>query len=842
MQQKTNDSRTAFHFVRPRINQLFLEAVKYPLVVVCAGAGYGKTSAVHDFTQEYEAVNVRMQLSERDNVSARFWENYIHTIAQVNKPFAEAMVKLGFPDTKEKMDEYLVLLKELVKLKRRILVLDDFHCIQEPSVINFLEECVFFNMPPGTSVFLLSRSSPGVNSAGLVSRGLIFNISEDELRFTENEIAGYFRSIDVTPNPEHLREIKQDTGGWIFAINLIARSYQRAPGYEGYLRNAMKTDIFRLMETEIWQRISERLQCFLVQLSLIHHLSIDLIALLAEDDQELIDELERQNAYVRRDNYINAYLIHHLFLEFLSEKQDYICVNQKRKTYSVAGNWCNKNNFKIDALSYFEKIDDYEAIVSLLYSLPAQIPRVIAKYAAEIIDRIPEEAFGTVKNLASMHLAVYMCQGNWEKSIELAQHYEAKFLLLPKDNLFRSQALCAIYNCWGYIRASLCLIDHVYDFDIYFEKFCKLFTPPIDMQRSYNHCPGPWINAVGTSQKGAPEKFIASLTRTVSLLTQYFDGLKTGEDDLAWGELNFYRGDFHNAEIFIIRALEQAREFKQFEVIHRALFYSLRLSVAQGNYQKAEQALNEMKSQLEESEYINRHINYDIVLCWCSCILDTPEKAPDWLKGKFSPYSHAAFTENYANQAKAIYSYTTRNYPPILSYIQEMKKRESFLLGRIEMLAMEACIHYKTKNKKQAFAVLQEAYDTASPNDIVIPFIELGKSMRTLTSAAQKESGCHVPKQWLENINRKSASYAKYQVHIATKYRQTHHITDEIVLTPREKDVFTDLSHGLSRSEIAVNRSLSINTVKMVINNVYMKLGAENLADAIRLAAERKIV
>ena len=38
-----------FHFERPRLNQLFKEAAKYPLTIVCAGAGYGKTCAVRDF-------------------------------------------------------------------------------------------------------------------------------------------------------------------------------------------------------------------------------------------------------------------------------------------------------------------------------------------------------------------------------------------------------------------------------------------------------------------------------------------------------------------------------------------------------------------------------------------------------------------------------------------------------------------------------------------------------------------------------------------------------------------------------------------------------------------------
>jgi LuxR family maltose regulon positive regulatory protein len=172
--------------------------------------------------------------------------------------------------------------------------------------------------------------------------------------------------------------------------------------------------------------------------------------------------------------------------------------------------------------------------------------------------------------------------------------------------------------------------------------------------------------------------------------------------------------------------------------------------------------------------------------------------------------------------------------------MEEQKKREAILYGRIEMLAMEACIHYKIKNREKAYSVLEEAYNTALPNDIWMPFIELGKDMRTLTSFAMKKHG-HIPKTWLESMNRKSASYAKRLAHIIADYKHANHI-DSVVISAREKEILNDLSHGLSRTEIAANRNLSVNTVKMIINNVYMKLGAENLADVIRIASEKKIV
>ena len=838
--------RTAFHFERPRLKRLFMEAVRFPLVMVCAGAGYGKTSAVHDFVEEYQVDTAWIQLSERDNVGGRFWENYVHTMAQVNPAFTNEVSKLGFPDTSDKLNQFHSIAQRFASMEKRIFVLDDFHFIEDPSVIRFVER-ILLNLPIATSVFMISRSTPRINSIGLASKGQIINISESDLRFTDHELVEYFRQMEIYPKPDSLREIMQDTDGWAFAINLIARAYQKAPGYGGYIRNAMKMNVFKLMETEIWNWISGRLQFFLVRLSLIGHLSVDLIVLLAGEDEGLIAEMERQNAYVRMDSYINAYLIHPLFLEFLSTKQELLSEEEKRETYAIAGNWCNKNGFKIDALSYYEKMGDYPSIVSILFALPAQIPQDIAKYAAVILDRAPVEAFNTVEFLAVLHMRSYMCQGFWKKSIDLGEYYEGLFLALPDENPIKTRTLSRLYYSRSFLRSLMCTMDDCYDFIFYVEKFCECLTKLTDPGIFPTYSPGPWINRAGSPREGAPEEYITELTRRSVLLSHYLCGFKTGEDELARAELKFFQGDTQAAESLIALALIPARDYKEFGITHLALLYSLRLSIVKGNYTKAEQALKEMKTQLNVVQYSDRYINYDIALAWYYCILGQPDKIPDWLKQDFSPYGHAGFTENFGNQVKARYCYLTRNFPPLLSYIREMKQRESVLFGRVEMLAIEACVHYLTKDKRKAFAALSKAYEAASPNKILMPFIELGKDMRTLTASALKESSgpegtlC-IPKAWLENINRKAASYAKRQTQVISAYKQANRMEDSIVLSPRETDILRDLSHGLSRAEIANNRNLSINTIKMVINNIYAKTGAENTADLIRIAAERRMI
>ncbi|MCL2140045.1 MAG: hypothetical protein FWH41_11025, partial [Treponema sp.] len=541
-----------------------MEAVKYPLTVVSAGTGYGKSYAVQDFLEEYEAATVWIQLSERDNVPARFWEIFTHIVAQVDVSFYKAIIKLGFPNTGEKLDQYMALLHNYTKMQRQIIVLDDFHFIEEPSVIRFLEQSVH-NMPVGTSVFLVSRSSPHINTANLILKNCLFTISESDLRFTENELAQYFNQLSISLHPDCLYKIMQDTQGWAFAIKLIAHSYQKVPGYEGYSRSAMRSNIFQFMQKGIWNEISPELKSFLTCLSLIDHLSFDLIELLAAENRELVSEMEQLSDYIRLDRFANVYRIHHLFLEFLSQKQENLPAQLITDTYKITGRWCRENGFLIDAISYFEKIGDYSSIVSIFSSMPAHIPADFAKFAAEILDRAPEAAFETVELLVESHLRVYISLGLWEKSNVLMKRYETKFLKIPMEvssaeaasagDTFNQMTLSSLYYSWGYMRHFLCTTDDCYDFDFYFEKYCQYKSKPSAPGKFANYCPGPWINCAGSSRKDALEDYIAALDRMAACVTFHFNGFKSGKAELARGELKFYQGDLRAAEFHIFNAL-----------------------------------------------------------------------------------------------------------------------------------------------------------------------------------------------------------------------------------------------------------------------------------------------
>ena len=304
------------HLIRQRTNELLASAAKNPIIFVCAGAGCGKTQAVLDFTKQHEELFFWVQISERDNSVFCLWENIIASIESIDSAMAEQCRDIGFPDTDEKIERFVRFSNDTLN-NPHIIVWDDIHLLKEPSVLYFAETIINAILP-NKKMILIGRDVPEINIKVLDLKGYISNIREADLNFTENEVTDFFRKRRMTVDSHTIHEIYTDTKGWAFAINLIARSLERLPKYFGYIQNTFKKDIFELMEAESWNLISGQLKRFLVKLSLIDHLSAELVELIAADEINVLSELRNASTYIRFDSSLGTYLIHHLFLNLLN--------------------------------------------------------------------------------------------------------------------------------------------------------------------------------------------------------------------------------------------------------------------------------------------------------------------------------------------------------------------------------------------------------------------------------------------------------------------------------------------------------------------------------------------
>ena len=167
---------------------------------------------------------------------------------------------------------------------------------------------------------------------------------------------------------------------------------------------------------------------------------------------------------------------------------------------------------------------------------------------------------------------------------------------------------------------------------------------------------------------------------------------------------------------------------------------------------------------------------------------------------------------------------------------------ERFLLGEMTLSLLLAAARLGTGDAEGAMSDFEKAYRLSFNGVFEMAFVELGKDLHPLVVAALKHGGTCIPTQWLRMIDRKASVYTKKAAVVANAFKDRVNASIPVSLSDRETEVLGDLYHGLSREEIATNRFLSINTVKKILQSIYIKLDAYNNVDAIRIALERGIL
>jgi LuxR family maltose regulon positive regulatory protein len=148
---------------------------------------------------------------------------------------------------------------------------------------------------------------------------------------------------------------------------------------------------------------------------------------------------------------------------------------------------------------------------------------------------------------------------------------------------------------------------------------------------------------------------------------------------------------------------------------------------------------------------------------------------------------------------------------------------------RIEVPILQALIHSRLQQGKQASARLQFALELAQPGGYIRPFLEQGAPIYALLKNHKKQPGTRAFQQQLrEAFDR--AGYRPERVEGAGVLPEP--------LTEREVEVLTYLQSELTVPEIAEHLSVAESTVRTHIKNVYGKLQAHSRHEALARARE----
>jgi LuxR family maltose regulon positive regulatory protein len=841
---------------RPRVDRLLEKALQSHVVTVVAGEGSGKTHAVNSFLQRDPRGTIWVQISERDNLGWRYWENYTGGVARLNPEAAKVFFDLGFPESGRQFDRYLSLVRnEIISRERYVIVFDDFHYLTNPSVLLHLQRALAAPVSKNTIVFI-SRTEPALNTVNLLAKGILSQITAEDLRFTRQETDEYFRLHDVSLEEDELGRVFHETEGWALALGLILQEIKAGQAGAGIRSWDQVMQPIREMEENIFSTMGEELKKFLIKLSLIEHWPRNLLERL-EPGGKSIAAMEEFSSVIRFDTYLHGFRIHRLFLDFLREKQQYLSREEIREVYGKSAQWCIANNLPTDAAVDYERARDYGGLIRLIESLPRMLPRSVASFFLEMVERLSAENtedgedgdFLFLRYIIRSRLLTLL--DRFDESAGECQEAIARFEALSPGPM-RSRILCAAYNNMGILGLLSIRYTRDYNFARWFERgyhYYRQNPEPVQGQISQNNF-GSYVLLVGPLVgPGEIEAALDSYAAAVPYVAASLGGYLYGTDTLARAELAYYQGDLNKAEKFARQAVYQGREKNQYEVENRALFYLMRIGTHRGDVAGIRDLERQMEAQLEKSEYLNRYTIHDIIRGRFYTRLGLIEKIAPWLRTENEGELNVLF-RGFDSLVKARCLFIEKNYPAALETLEEEKERGdlgSFLLGFLEMTVLEAVTRYQFGDREGAFAALARAYKTASPNGLDIPFIEAGENMDNLVNALLKAGGDSesaggaggIPRDWLQAMRKKASAFAKKLSLVAAQYANASSSPE---FSEPELEILAGLSRGRTSEEIASDMNISINMFNSFLRSMFNKLGAVNRADAIRIATMKGIL
>jgi len=849
-----NSPLASSFFPRPRVDRIFDRAARGKLVYVIAGAGYGKTQAVYHYLKRQEDAVVRwLQLTESDNVGARYWESLTHGVAYDNPDLAAKLREFGFPETPARFRQFSDILKKTEhRSHKTFLVLDDFHLIHSKQALTFAERCAHLQVQ-GACVIIISRSEPQINAVSLFSRGRASIVNEDDLRFTENEIIDFFTYKGIPPAPENIQGYIEATEGWALAIKLLSIVLARSPGSAGHAVNTMKQNIFRLFETEAFNNFPDEVKKSLVRLSLVSDLPLTPLSELSGKNA-LIKEIPQLESFMWYDSYIGDYRVHPLYIEFLKGMRHILSDREVLATYRWAAQWGFDNNFFMDAVGYFAKSYQYERILEIMLSYPFKLPYDACGFLYDTIENIDmgrlDKDNYSVSLLKSFFVPLFL--------MGMGRYDEAKGRALAAirewggyDTPFTNNILSGIYGNLAYMGLYSCTATHIYDIAGSMKKsvaYHKLSAiPPVNISGAFGVADvRSFACLVG---EGAQKKdfglFLEDAEEAAGYIAETAHNMYYGYADLAACELAYFRGQMDTASRHAHSSVLKAREKKQYSIEAMAEQYILRMAVHDGDYALVKSILTKLGAHLENPAFWNRQLFFDLFTGLFYIQIGMPTMAPAWLaaddKGVKSEV-HIPIRELIVG---AKYCIATKKYSRALTMIYNSyprDPRERFVFGELTLSLLSALALLKNGDIDGSMRDMKKAYNLSYDGEFEMPFIELGANFRPLAAEAQKHADCAIPEGWLKSIELKAAVYVKKSAVVRNAIKNEQKIIDTVQLSERETGVLNDLYHGLSREEIAVNQFLSINTVKKILQSIFIKLDAGNSVDAIRIALEMKLI
>lgn len=293
------------------------------LVLVCAPAGWGKTSVLSQWHSAEPGVLAWVSLDPGDDDRVRFWSYVIGAVRTVVPEVGEAALA-ALPNAPGDLAGAVLpsLLNELAAAGRRlVLVLDDYHCVREESIhasVAFLLR----HLPPNVQLAIATRADPPLPLGSLRAAGEVLEIRAAQLRFSDAEARALLNdSLALDLEPAEVALLRERTEGWPAGLRLAALSLRDQADRKAFVAAFAGDD--RQITDYLHEFVAaqpRRLREFLLRTSILERLCASVCDAVTgrSDGIARLEEIQRANLFlVSLDSRGQWFRYHHLFRDLL---------------------------------------------------------------------------------------------------------------------------------------------------------------------------------------------------------------------------------------------------------------------------------------------------------------------------------------------------------------------------------------------------------------------------------------------------------------------------------------------------------------------------------------------
>lgn len=405
------------------------------LTLISAPSGYGKTSAVCQWTLQTGISPAWLSLDSDDNDPDRFFRYLLSAIKTTDPSLASAFDPLI---NAQKLPSGTNVIAHIINrlsnhTRKLYLILDDFHKVTDPLIhqaVCFLLE----HSPPGLHLTIISRHDLPFSISRYRADKSIQVITAEELKFSRAETLQYLRRTATTDVSQNFAdELHRFTEGWIIGIQIVCLSYD---GKEDWLNSKPKRPtadalLFDYLADEVLQSLPDEVREFCLKTSFLLKIQAELCEEITgyENAAEILVYLEKSNLFlIPLDAEKSWFRYHQLFSVFLQSrlkaKQDDFITNNNRK----AAYWLADRGYTEDAFNQAAYWNDWHTAADILEdALPFLITNhewVISRNGSK---KIPGELRQQYLLLKIYYVLIVFLMGDLENAESLIKDVERDF-------------------------------------------------------------------------------------------------------------------------------------------------------------------------------------------------------------------------------------------------------------------------------------------------------------------------------------------------------------------------------------------------------------------------------